>query len=276
MSTILEVINLNVWAKNKKQNCILAKDISFSVEKGECLGILGESGSGKSITCKAIMGLLNKSFHISGQALFCGRNLIGLGDEPLRKLRGNEICMILQNPMTCFDPLCRVGDQMCEGLLEHTNLSKRDIRVKCLETLELMCIRNPEEVMQKYPHQLSGGMLQRVMIGLALIMRPKLVIADEPTTAIDSITQFEIINEFQRIKNSNHSALIFVSHDLGVVSKLADEVIVMHDARIKQRGVMEEILRNPTDDYTRFLVEEKRKVMERFNRIMYAGGGETV
>lgn len=274
MSAVLDVKNLTVRLKSKKQSDILVENAAFAVEEGKCLGILGESGSGKSITCKAIMGLLDSSFAVSGQAMFGGRDLIGLGKEPMRKLRGNEICMILQNPMTCFDPLYRIGDQMAEGLHEHTNLPGKDIHKKCLETLGLMCIQNPEDFMRKYPHQLSGGMLQRVMIGLALVMRPKLIIADEPTTAIDSITQFEIIKEFQRIKSTNNAAMIFVSHDLGVVSKLADEVIVMHNSQIRQRGTMKEIVRNPTDSYTRFLVDKKLRVMEQFNRIMYTKTGE--
>lgn len=266
MSAVLDVRNLCVRLKTGEGR-LLVDDVSFSVDKGECLGILGESGSGKSMTCKAFMGLLDSMFAISGEAVFAGEDLLRLPRERLRRVRGNRICMILQNPMSCFDPLYRIGSQMAEGLSEHSGLSKREIRGKCLDTLDLMQIRNPEEVMAKYPHQLSGGMLQRVMIGLALVMRPDLIIADEPTTAIDSITQYEIIAEFQRIKEQHGTAMIFISHDLGVVSRLADRALVMHEAKVKRRGTVREIIDDPGDPYTSFLIEKKMTVMKTFSRI---------
>lgn len=268
MSNILEVSGLCVHLKNKKQPQSLVKDVSFAVAPSQCLGILGESGSGKSMTCKAITGLLDRSFAISGKASFDGRDLIGLDAEALRQIRGQEICMILQNPMTCFDPLNRIGQQMAEGLAAHTALTKAEIRRKCIGALENMQIRGPKEVMMKYPHQLSGGMLQRVMIGLALVMEPRLIIADEPTTAIDSITQYSVVEELKRIKQTSAAAMIFISHDLGVVSQIADEVIVMHNAGICQRGSVQEVMLHPTDDYTRFLLQKKKAVMKRFYEVL--------
>lgn len=273
MSSILDVKNLEVRLKKNDGEQILARDISFSVRRGECLGIVGESGSGKSLLCKAIIGLLGRAFSVGGEVMFDGKNLLRLDAEELRRLRGNGICVILQNPMNCFDPLYRIGSQMGEGLAEHTGMNASEIRTKCLEILEMMRIKNFLDVLSKYPHQLSGGMLQRIMIGLALAMRPKLIIADEPTTAIDSITQFEIIKELQRVKNTYGVAMVFVSHDLGVVSKLADEAVVMHGGIIRRRGTMEDILSNPAENYTRFLIENKLRVTERFNKILHSTGG---
>ena len=268
---VLDVRNLVVGLRAGSGFLPVVDDVSFCVDEGECLGILGESGSGKSMSCKALTGLLGPEFTVSGTALFRGRDLISASRSSLRLLRGKDICMILQNPMNCFDPLYRIGRQMAEGFAEHTDLSNAEIRGLCLETLEMMRIRNPEDVLEKYPHQLSGGMLQRVMIGLALAAKPALIVADEPTTAIDSITQYEIVEEFRRIKDRHRTAMIFVSHDLGVISKLADKVVVMHDAKIKQRGTVEDILRNPTDPYTRFLIEKKMAVMKRFSCVMRRG-----
>ena len=267
---VLSVRDLSVALARRGVRHLLVDGVSFDVDEGECLGILGESGSGKSMTCKAFMGLLEAEFRIAGSARFGGRELLSASRESLRAMRGRDICMILQNPMTCFDPLYRIGVQMAEGLAVHTRLSRAEIRRKCLETLELMRIAAPEEVLLKYPHQLSGGMLQRVMIGLALVMEPRLIVADEPTTAIDAVTQFEIVEEFRRIKRERRTAMIFISHDLGVVSRLADRVVVMRDARICQSGPVREVLLAPGDAYTRFLVDKKTAVMRRFQDAMHA------
>lgn len=267
-SSILEIQNLSVHLRRERKKITLVNDVSFSVSAGECLGILGESGSGKSMTCKAFMRLLDGSFEVEGRARFDAKELLHLSGEEMRSMRGKRICMILQNPMVCFDPLYRIGEQMSEGFAEHTSLRRPEIVAKCLETLKLMRIKNPEEVLEKYPHQLSGGMLQRVMIGLALSMEPALIVADEPTTAIDSITQYEILREFMRIKRECRTAMIFISHDLGVISQVADRVIVMHRARITQSGPVRDILTRPEGAYTRFLIDKKMVVMEKFMRVM--------
>lgn len=267
---VLNVENLTVEVINKKDRKTLVDHISFSVKEGKCLGILGESGSGKSMTGKAIMGLLDRNFHVSGDVQFeQQKNLLLMRPESMRKIRGKDICMILQNPMTCFDPLYRIGAQMSEGFAEHTSLNSKQIYERCIEILEQMKIRNPEDVMRKYPHQLSGGMLQRIMIGLALSMKPKLIIADEPTTAIDSITQYDILEEFIHIKNMHKVAMIFISHDLGVITKMADDVIVMHNTKIVQRGKVRDILNNPQDAYTRQLVTNRLAVMKVFDQTIY-------
>lgn len=268
MSALLDVKNLTVTFQQYKKSVTLVDNVSFSVEPGQCLGILGESGSGKSMTCKSIMGLLDDGFKTAGEAIFGGKNLLKLPSEDMRRLRGKEICMILQNPMTCFDPLYCIGDQMSETFSEHLTLTRREIRTKSLNTLALMQIKNPEDVLAKYPHQLSGGMLQRIMIGLALAANPRLIIADEPTTAIDTITQAEIIKEFLKIKDKHDTALIFISHDLGVISKLSDKVVVMHCAKAVQTGTLHEVFCNPADSYTKTLVDKKLAVMKQFNKII--------
>lgn len=268
MKPILEVKNLNVDLKLGKNISKIVMDSSFEVYPGECLGILGESGSGKSMTVKSILGLLDEHFTVSGEARFNGRDLLLEKGETLRRMRGKEISMVLQNPMTCFDPLFRIGDQISETFRTHTELGRKEIYGRSIEILELMRIRNPEEVMRKYPHQLSGGMLQRVMIGIAVAMQPSLIIADEPTTAIDAITQKEILDEFIRIKGEYNTAMIFISHDLGAISRVADRIIVMNKGRVVDRGTFRQIVDEAKDPYTRLLIEKRKAVMSQYVRVL--------
>lgn len=267
--TLLKVEDISVFLKEKNKKRYLIENISFELKEGECLGVLGESGSGKSLTCKSIMGLLdNKTFFTEGSAIYNGKNLLESKSEELRKLRGKEIAMILQNPMTCFDPLYTIGYQITETFTEHTTLSTQEIKKKSIEILERMQLKNPEDILSKFPHQLSGGMLQRIMIGLALAMNPKFIIADEPTTAIDAITQFEIIKEFQKIKENSKVGIIFISHDLGVISEIADYVIVMNKGKIVSQGKKDEIFSQTNDEFTKMLIEKKLAVMNRYKEII--------
>ena len=242
MSAILKVENLNVTLRHRRVSKKLVEDVSFEVHPGECLGILGESGSGKSMTVKSVLGLLDKNFQVSGSAIFDGQDLLKETKEELRRLRGSRITMVLQNPMTCFDPLYRIGNQMAETFATHTSWNVQEIRSRCLEILDQMRIRNGEEVLEKYPHQLSGGMLQRIMIGIAMALQPELLIADEPTTAIDAITQYEILEEFIRIKKQKNTAMLFITHDLGAISKVADRILVMDQGRLVGDGTHQELL----------------------------------
>lgn len=251
---ILRVDGLNVELKIRNKQKKLVENVSFEVEPGQCLGILGESGSGKSMTVKAILGLLDRQFRIEGQAWFEGKDLCRAGRDELRRLRGQKIGMVLQNPMTCFDPLYRIGSQMAETFAAHTDWDRAKIREISLEVLEKMRIHNPEEVLGQYPHQLSGGMLQRIMIGLALAMKPALLVADEPTTAIDAITQAEILKEFQRIKEESHTAMIFITHDLTSVTYLCDEVLFLYRGHITECRPVRE-LGKTTDEYARRLLQ---------------------
>lgn len=267
--TLLKVEDISVFLKEKNKKRYLIENISFELKEGECLGVLGESGSGKSLTCKSIMGLLdNKTFFTEGSAIYNGKNLLESKSEELRKLRGKKIAMILQNPMTCFDPLYTIGYQITETFTEHTTLSIQEIKKKSVEILERMQLKNPEDILSKFPHQLSGGMLQRIMIGLALAMNPKFIIADEPTTAIDAITQFEIIKEFQKIKENSKVGIIFISHDLGVISEIADYVIVMNKGKIVSQGKKDKIFSQTNDKFTKMLIEKKLAVMNRYKEIM--------
>lgn len=274
MRTLLKVENLSVEAKSKKSFVKLVDNISFSLKEGECLGILGESGSGKSMTCKAIMGLLDKNFRIEGSAVYENGDLLKKNSEDMRKLRGKEIAMVLQNPMTCFDPLYSIGYQMAETFAEHLNLNQEEIKKKSVEILELMQLKDAEDILHKYPHQLSGGMLQRIMIGLALAMEPKLLIADEPTTAIDAVTQYEIMKEFIKIKEKYKVAIIFISHDLSVISKIADNVIVMSNGKAVAQGDKNCIFSSEKEDYTKMLIEKKMAVMNRYKEILHKGRGK--
>lgn len=269
MSAILKVENLNVTLTYRKTSKKLVENVNFEVHPGECLGILGESGSGKSMTVKSILGLLDKNFHVSGSAVFDGHDLLKESKEELRRLRGSRITMVLQNPMTCFDPLYRIGNQMSETFATHTTWNAQEIRSHCLKILNQMQILNGEEVLQKYPHQLSGGMLQRIMIGIAMALQPELLIADEPTTAIDAITQYEILEEFIRIKKNKNTAMLFITHDLGAISKVADRILVMNSGHIVDSGNFEHIRNHAQDPYTRLLIEKRSAVMHHYREVLH-------
>lgn len=269
MSAILKVEHLNVTLHHRRASKKLVEDVSFEVRPGECLGILGESGSGKSMTVKSVLGLLDKNFQVSGSAIFDGQDLLKESKEELRRLRGSRITMVLQNPMTCFDPLYRIGNQMAETFATHTSWNAQEIRTRSLEILEQMRIRNGEEVLEKYPHQLSGGMLQRIMIGIAMALQPELLIADEPTTAIDAITQYEILEEFIRIKKQKNTAMLFITHDLSAISRVADRILVMNSGHVVDSGSFDHILKHADDPYTRMLVEKRSAVMHRYRQILH-------
>ena len=269
MSAVLKVENLNVTLTYRKASKKLVEDVSFEVHPGECLGILGESGSGKSMTVKSILGLLDKNFQVSGSAVFDGHDLLKESKEELRRLRGSRITMVLQNPMTCFDPLYRIGNQMAETFAAHTAWNAQEIRTCCLKILDQMQILNGEEVLEKYPHQLSGGMLQRIMIGIAMALQPELLIADEPTTAIDAVTQYEILEEFVRIKKNKNTAMLFITHDLGAISKVADRILVMNRGQIVDSGDFEHIRNHANDPYTRLLIEKRSAVMCHYRDILH-------
>ena len=271
MTPVFELNHLQVSLRGKKRNTDLVKGVSFSVKQGECLGILGESGSGKSMSIKAAMGLLDKNFVVSGSAKFQGDELVGKNAEQLRRLRGGQVGIVLQNPMTCFDPLYRIGNQIAETFATHQKWDAREIKEKSIEMLYKMQIRNPEEALEKYPHQLSGGMLQRIMIGIAMSMEPSLLIADEPTTAIDAITQFDILNEFAAIKQKHKTAMIFISHDLNAVSQIADKIVVLNQGTVVDQGDFHHIIHHAADPYTRLLIEKRTDVMRKYRRALEGG-----
>lgn len=269
MKPVIEVKELRVVHKTRVKTSVLVNRSDFYINPGECLGILGESGSGKSMTAKAMLGLLDKNFQVTGKVFFEGKNLLTESGEGLRQMRGNRIAMVLQNPMTCFDPLYRIGNQMAETFATHTGWTAAEIRNQSLDILDRMKIRDPEEVLEKYPHQLSGGMLQRIMIGIAIALKPALLIADEPTTAIDSITQYEILEEFARIKKEHNMSMLFITHDLGAISRVADRLVVMNRGEIVDRGSFSHIMTHAKDPYTRLLVEKRTAVMKKYMGKIY-------
>lgn len=271
MTPVFELNHLQVSLRGKKRNTDLVKGVSFSVKQGECLGILGESGSGKSMSIKAAMGLLDKNFVVSGSAKFQGDELVGKNAEQLRRLRGGQVGIVLQNPMTCFDPLYRIGNQIAETFAAHQKWDDGEIKERSIEMLDKMQIRNPEEALEKYPHQLSGGMLQRIMIGIAMSMEPSLLIADEPTTAIDAITQFDILNEFAAIKQKHKTAMIFISHDLNAVSQIADKIVVLNQGIVVDQGDFHHIIHHAADPYTRLLIEKRTDVMRKYRQALEGG-----
>ena len=271
MTPVFELNHLQVSLRGKKRNTDLVKGVSFSVKQGECLGILGESGSGKSMSIKAAMGLLDKNFVVSGSAKFQGDELVGKNAEQLRRLRGGQVGIVLQNPMTCFDPLYRIGNQIAETFAAHQKWDAGEIKERSIEMLDKVQIRNPEEALEKYPHQLSGGMLQRIMIGIAMSMEPSLLIADEPTTAIDAITQFDILNEFAVIKQKHKTAMIFISHDLNAVSQIADKIVVLNQGTVVDQGDFHHIIHHAADPYTRRLIEKRTDVMRKYRQALEGG-----
>ena len=255
MKPAIKVEDLCVDLVTRRQKKRIVDHVEFEVYPGECLGILGESGSGKSMSLKAVLGLLDKNFQVSGQAVFDDKNLIGAPGEELRKLRGNQIGMVLQNPMTCFDPLYRIGSQMAETFAMHTDWNGEKIRSVSLEVLDQMRIHDGAEVLEKYPHQLSGGMLQRIMIGIAMALSPELLIADEPTSALDVSVQLRMLQLIKELKQEMGLTILFISHDMGVIYDICDEVAVMKDGKIEETGEKEAFFENPKTEYGKLLLD---------------------
>ena len=265
---ILRVENLGVTYKNKKTEVQILNDVTFNVKKNRCLGILGESGSGKSMTCKAVMGLLDNNFKVNGNVYFNEEEILNIDENSKRKIRGKSICIILQNPMTAFNPLFTIENQAIETFREHLDLTKKESRELAIEALSKMNLTNPESVLNKYPHELSGGMLQRVMIGITIALKPDLIIADEPTTAIDCINQIEVINELKSMKNKLKTSMIFITHDLGVLSQIADDVIVMHKGNVIEYGSIDKVMNSPKQKHTKYLIDTRYKLLKKFQEVL--------
>jgi len=230
------------------------RDVSFSIDEGESLGLVGESGSGKSVTSLAIMRLLPTTAVIEGSISFRGEELTTASDDSMRKLRGSGIAMIFQEPMTALNPVMRVGDQVAEAVLAHERLSRKEARNRALEAIRTVTIPDPERRARDYPHQLSGGQRQRVMIAMAIVNRPRLLIADEPTTALDVTVQAQILDLLAELREKFKLAMLFISHDLAVVSRVADRVAVMYAGQIVETGGAREVLQRPLHPYTRGLM----------------------
>jgi peptide/nickel transport system ATP-binding protein len=248
---LLEVSDLSTTFTTDDGPVGAVDHVSFSVDRGKVLGIVGESGSGKSVTNLTLMGLLpGKNVKITGTAMLDGRDLLKLSGSELRRVRGNDAAMIFQDPMTSLNPVHKIGAQLTEAVHLHRDVSKADARARAVEMLRAVGIPAPVERMSSYPHELSGGMRQRVMIAMALINNPRLLIADEPTTALDVTTQAQILELIRSLRSDFDSAIIMITHDLGVVAELCDEVIVMYAGRVVERGSVFEIFERPQHPYT--------------------------
>jgi peptide/nickel transport system ATP-binding protein len=248
---LLDVKDLKTYFRTDDGIVHAVDGVSFSVEKGKTLAIVGESGCGKSVTCMTIMGLNAKKNTITeGQAIFKDRDLLKIDPDELRKIRGNEISMIFQDPMTSLNPVYTIGAQLREAVQLHENVSKQVANSRSVEMLKAVAIPRAETRMDDYPHQFSGGMRQRVMIAMALVNNPDLLIADEPTTALDVTTQAQILKLMNQLQRDFGSAIILVTHDLGVVAETADDVLVMYAARVAEKGGYEDIFYRPEHPYT--------------------------
>ena len=253
---ILEVKNLCTSFFTEAGEIKAIDDVSFDVYKGRTLGIVGESGCGKSVTSLSIMRLIPQppGKIVGGQILYQGRDLTQLSPAEMRAIRGNEISMIFQEPMTSLNPVFTIGDQVCEAISLHQDLSRKEVRNKAVEMLRLVGISSPESRLEEYPHQLSGGMRQRVMIAMALSCNPQVLIADEPTTALDVTIQAQILDLLRDLQQKVGMGLILITHDLGVVAEVADEVVVMYAGRVVEQGGVKEIFASPQMPYTRGLL----------------------
>jgi peptide/nickel transport system ATP-binding protein len=248
---LLEVNDLKTYFRTDDGIVKAVDGVNFSVEKGKTLGIVGESGCGKSVTCLTIMGLNNRRNTItSGEALFNGEDLITMKPKRLREIRGNDIAMIFQDPMTSLNPVHTIGRQLVEAIQLHRDVTRKQARARALELLKAVGIPRAERRVDDYPHQFSGGMRQRVMIAMALINDPDLLIADEPTTALDVTTQAQILELMNRLQREFGSAIIIITHDLGVVAETADEVVVMYAARVVERAPVDNLFNRPHMPYT--------------------------
>jgi oligopeptide/dipeptide ABC transporter ATP-binding protein len=248
---LLEVNDLKTYFRTDDGMVKAVDGVTFSIEKGETLGIVGESGSGKSVTCLTIMGLNPKKNTISsGEALFKGEDLLRLSPRRLRQIRGNDVAMIFQDPMTSLNPVHKIGDQLIEACLLHQDVTKKQARNRALELLQAVGIPRAQRRIDDYPHQFSGGMRQRVMIAMALVNDPDLLIADEPTTALDVTTQAQILNLMSKLQEDFGSAIIIITHDLGVVAETADDVVVMYAAEVVEHASVDSIFERPHMPYT--------------------------
>ena len=251
----IEVRSLRTHFLTKAGVVKAVDDVSFSVDKGRILGLVGESGSGKSVTGFSIMGLVDPPGRVvSGEILFQGRDLTKLSEEEMRQIRGARIAMIFQDPMMTLNPVLRIDTQMIEAVLAHDKVSEAEARRRARAAQVQVGIPSPDERLKAYPHQFSGGMRQRVAIAIALLHKPDLIIADEPTTALDVTIQGQILFEVQKLCRESGTSLIWITHDLAVVAGLADEICVMYAGRIVEKGTVDEVLDHPLHPYTRGLI----------------------
>ena len=267
---LLEVKDLDVGFDTPDGEVNAVNKLNFSIEAGDTLAIVGESGSGKTQTVMSIMGLLAENGHVSGQALFKGEDLLQMNTAELNTHRGREIAMIFQDPMTSLNPYLRIEKQMIEVVRHHQGLNKTEARAQAVEMLRAVRIPDPERRMRQYPHQFSGGMQQRVMVAMGLLCEPDLLIADEPTTALDVTVQAQITHLMNVLRQKSNTAIILITHDLGVVAGLCDRVLVMYAGEAVECGSVEQIYYDPKHPYTQGLLKSVPRLDQPLSREMHA------
>lgn len=262
MQPILEVESLKVVLQTKQRTIHAVNNVTFHVRTGETVGLVGESGSGKSITCRSILQLLPtpQGKVVGGGIRFAGKDLLSYSKKQMQELRGREIGMVLQDPMSSLDPVYRVGEQLVETLRTHTKISKKDARHKAVELLRLVGIPSPEKRVHDYPHQMSGGMRQRVMIALAICCDPKLLLADEPTTALDVTVQDQVLSLMKEIQQRLGMAILIVTHNLGVVAEMCDRVVVLYAGKVMETAATTDLFQTPRHAYTLGLIHSVPRI----------------
>ena len=270
---LLEVKDLETEFKVKRGTVKAVNGVSFEVDKGEILAVVGESGSGKSVTSLSVMGLIRDPGRVAGgEILFNGENLLKKSTKEMQAVRGDKISMIFQEPMTSLNPVYRVKDQIMETILTHTTMNKKEALKRAIEMLDLVGIPAPEQRVNDYPHQMSGGMRQRVMISMALACDPELLIADEPTTALDVTIQAQILDLINRLREKLGMAVLLITHDLGVVAETADKVVVMYCGRVVEQATVEQLFTKPLHPYTQGLLDSIPKMDEDRERLYMIKG----
>ncbi|MEC1646660.1 nickel import ATP-binding protein NikD [Bacillus halotolerans] len=254
-SPVLQVRDLHVQAKTHKGVSTLVQDVNFELKRGQVLGLIGESGCGKTVTGMSILQMLDqKTTKVKGSISLLGRELNGLADKEMRKIRGKEIAYIMQNPMNAFTPVFTIGHQMIETIRTHTSFNKKQAKELAIEALHNVSLSNPIKLLKSYPFQLSGGMLQRVMIATAVCLHPSILIADEPTTALDINNQKTVLKHLDAMRSECGTAILLISHDLGVIAEMADEVAVMQKGRITEKADVFQLFDAPKHEYTKKLL----------------------
>ena len=270
---LLQVKNLHTSFFTDAGEVKAVNGISYNLDAGKVLGIVGESGSGKSVSAYSVLRILTDTGRVTeGEVLFKGENILKYSEQQMQKFRGSRISIIFQDPMTCLNPTFSIGSQLREAIRIHTDRNKEEIQARALEMLQLVGVNEPEKRLKQYPHELSGGMRQRVMIAMALACEPDILIADEPTTALDVTIQAQILELMQDLQKKMGMAIIMITHDLGVIADMCDEIIVMYGGKVCERGTADEIFYNPRHEYTKGLIRSIPRIADKHERLIPISG----
>ena len=270
---LLQVKNLHTSFFTDAGEVKAVNGISYNLDAGKVLGIVGESGSGKSVSAYSVLRILTDTGRVTeGEVLFKGENILKYTEQQMQKFRGSRISIIFQDPMTCLNPTFSIGSQLREAIRIHTDRNKEETQARALEMLQMVGVNEPEKRLKQYPHELSGGMRQRVMIAMALACEPDILIADEPTTALDVTIQAQILELMQDLQKKMGMAIIMITHDLGVIADMCDEIIVMYGGKVCERGTADEIFYNPRHEYTKGLIRSIPRITEKHERLIPISG----